>query len=376
MPRLFGPTITALALVATAAAAAPLNPAEIPRGAVSPEDGYRQVAERVAPRVHLIHQVEPFQVSPVGNVVVFEQSDGLVLVDSGSSYGSGARVVDTVRAISPKPVKAVVITHWHNDHPLGLPAILKAWPKAQVIASEGTKARMDEGKLTGVPRAPDPAYDQRRLAQLEGYITQYAPNITDPKLDPAVRAGWARLPPIIKLRELDAPGTYLVAPTVIVKDRLELADRDAPVEVLFLGRGNTSGDVVVWAPRQRVLAAGDLVVSPIPYSLGGYPAEWIAVLRKLKAYDFQVLLPGHGLAQRDRAYLDRLIVLFETAQARARPLATETLTDEEAQARIDLSDQRTIFAGDDPWLGYWFDRYAAPIAALAYKEARGDAIEA
>src|SRR4051812_29905493 len=115
MPRLIGPFILLAAGLATSAVAAPLNPAEIPREAVSPEAGYRQVAERVASRVHLIHQVEPFQISPVGNVVVIEQSDGLVLVDSGASYGSGARVVDLVKAISPKPVKAVVITHWHND---------------------------------------------------------------------------------------------------------------------------------------------------------------------------------------------------------------------------------------------------------------------
>src|SRR5687768_2830358 len=109
-------TSLAAALIGVSAQAAPLNPAEAPDASVSPEDGFRQVALQVAPRIHLLHQREPFQVSPIGNVTVVEQSDGLVLVDSGASRGSGQRVVELVRRISAKPVKAVVITHWHNDH--------------------------------------------------------------------------------------------------------------------------------------------------------------------------------------------------------------------------------------------------------------------
>ena len=59
----------------------------------------------------------PHFIDPIGNVVVVEQSDGLVLLDSGGSFGSGERVVAMIRGISPKPVKAVVISHWHSDHP-------------------------------------------------------------------------------------------------------------------------------------------------------------------------------------------------------------------------------------------------------------------
>ncbi|MGZ8363532.1 MAG: MBL fold metallo-hydrolase [Caulobacteraceae bacterium] len=345
-------------------------------GRMSPEDGYKQVAVKVAPRIHVLHQAEPFQVSPVGNVVIIEQSDGLVLVDSGGSRGSGERVVAEIRRISPKPVKAVIITHWHNDHPLGLPAILAVWPKAQIIATEGTLAQMKTGKLGKVPLSPDPAYDVQRVAQLEGYIAQFAPQTTDPKLTEEERTEWKRLPPILKLRELDAPGTYLALPTVAFKDRYVIADREAPVEALFFGPGNTNGDAVIWTPKQRVVAAGDIVVSPIPYGLNGYPKSWIADLERLKALNFKVLVPGHGLPQMDRAYLDKLIGLIAEARAKAAPLAVEKLTDEEAAAKIDLSGQKAVFAGADPWLGYWFDRYAAPIAVAAYHEAHGDPIDA
>ncbi len=343
---------------------------------MSPEESYRQIPVKVAARVHVLHQAEPFQISPVGNVAIIEQSDGLVLVDSGGSVGSGERVVAEIRKISRKPVKAVVVTHWHNDHPLGLPAILREWPEAAVIATEATAAQMRAGKLGDVPMAPSADYDGKRVATLEGYIEQYAPQRTDPTLTEKERAEWSRLPAILRLRMLDAPGAYLAMPTIVFKDRYMLPDRDAPVEILFLGPGNTSGDAIVWAPKQKVIAAGDLVVSPIPYALNGYPKTWIADLEKLKAYDFKILVPGHGLPQNDRAYLDKLIALIAEARTKAAALADRQLTDDEVLAKIDLSAQRRIFAGDDPWLGYWFDQYAAPIAIAAYHEARGDPIDA
>ena len=119
----------ALALTAGPAAAQPAA------GGPLPQDGYYEIAEPLTTHVWLIRQAKPFHLQPIGNVTVIEQSDGLVLVDSGGSPGSGRRIVGLVRGLSRKPVKAVVITHWHGDHPLGLPAILDAWPKARVIAT-------------------------------------------------------------------------------------------------------------------------------------------------------------------------------------------------------------------------------------------------
>src|SRR4051812_5064055 len=103
-------------------------PGELPR----PDDGYFQETLTLAPGVWVLAQPR-FQVQPCGNVTVVEQSDGLVLVDAGGSPGAGRRIVERVRALSPKPVKAVIITHWHGDHPQGLSEILKAWPNARTI---------------------------------------------------------------------------------------------------------------------------------------------------------------------------------------------------------------------------------------------------
>ena len=93
--------------------------------------GYLQVAEPVVAGVHVLRQAEPNFAGVIGNVTVIEQRDGLVLIDAGVSHGTGVRIVELVRAISPKPVKSVVVTHWHGDHYLGLSAIRAVTPRVR-----------------------------------------------------------------------------------------------------------------------------------------------------------------------------------------------------------------------------------------------------
>lgn len=315
---------------------------------------YLQQTVRVDARVHVLMQRPSTLPAAISNVMVIEQADGLVLVDSGGSVGSGRRVVALVRAISPKPVKAVIVTHWHPDHTMGLPAIVAAWPNAEVIATAATRDHMMGEDQKAVPKAPDTAWDQTRVAQLEGYKTQtFDLDLTVP----AIRRGLEATRAFLDLRQRDAPGGYIVAPTRTFTDRLVLTDPDAPVEVAFLGKGDTDGDAIVWLPRQRILAAGDNVAGPVPYGFTALQAEWIDLLTRLKAYDFKVLVPGHGELQRDRDFIDRLIAMIARVRAEVPPLAAQGLTSEQIQARLDFSAERLAFVGDDPWMGVWFDLY-------------------
>ena len=147
-----------VALVASAAAAAaPLTPEQ-------QAPGFLQKVERISAHVHLLRQAETYFFDGVGNIIVVEQSDGLVLVDSGGLFGSGHRAIRLIQSISPKPVKAIVITHWHSDHSLGLSAMIRTWPKVQIIAHEATIRAMIEGRPPGVPRAPSKEFEAKRAA--------------------------------------------------------------------------------------------------------------------------------------------------------------------------------------------------------------------
>jgi len=358
----------ALALLAGAAAAQPAA------GGPLPQDGYYEIVQPLTAHVWLIRQARPFHLQPVGNVTVIEQSDGLVLVDSGGSPGSGRRIVGLVRGLSPKPVKAVVITHWHGDHPLGLPAILQAWPKARIIATTATRAHLSDPKTMNTPGQPDAKANAAMLDRYRGMIA-YAGRMQADAKDEESRDGWRALGRLFTQYVRDMDGALTLAPSEDFKDRLELPDRVAPAEALFLGRANTDGDALVWLPRQRVLVTGDVVVSPIPFGYGSYPADWLKVLAKVRGYPFRILVPGHGLPQGDRAYLDRLSELIQAVRAKVARLARQGLTLDEVQARVDFKAEARVFTGGDPWLERWFDQFwTRPIVASAYREAKGEPI--
>ena len=66
------------------------------------------------------------------------------------------------------------------------------------------------------------------------------------------------------------------------------------IRILFLGRGHTAGDVVVYLPKERIVATGDLLVNGTSYMGDAFVTEWIQTIETLKQLDFETVLPGHG----------------------------------------------------------------------------------
>jgi glyoxylase-like metal-dependent hydrolase (beta-lactamase superfamily II) len=97
---------------------------------------------------------------------------------------------------------------------------------------------------------------------------------------------------------------------------LNLGNR--PVEIKYLGRGNTPGDVVVFRPKERILITGDIVVHPIPHLCSGYPSEWVQTLGRLIDLDPQTIIPGHGDVLHDLTYPRRVQKLLSDVVAEVR----------------------------------------------------------
>jgi glyoxylase-like metal-dependent hydrolase (beta-lactamase superfamily II) len=360
-----------LATLALAASAIAVAAADEPT--LDPATGYFQVVRPVVPGVWVLTQPE-FQVQPDGNVTVIEQSDGLVLIDSGGSAGSGRRIVDMVRGLSAKPVKAVIVSQWHGDKAQGLSEILKAWPNARTIATAVTQAHLSDPLTMNTPGAPDAVANDRFQKAVKGYLAHLA---SDGAKEPtaAMREHYAMLVPAMAQWARDMDGTVTIPTKESFTDHLAIDDPRAPVQVMFLGRADTDGDAVVWLPKQRILVSGETVILPFPYGFGSYPSDWIGVLAKLRAMPFRILIPGHGMPQTNRVQIDRILVALKDIRAQVRPLAAQGLTLEQVQARVDAARQRHVFTSGDPWLDHWFDEFwLKPIVASAYKEAKGQPI--
>jgi glyoxylase-like metal-dependent hydrolase (beta-lactamase superfamily II) len=328
-------------------------------------------ARELRPGVHLLATPPDYLGGVIGNIIIVEQSDGFVVIDSGQTAADGRRAAAYVRSLGDKPVKALVYTHWHGDHPQGGSEIKAAWPGARIISTARTAESLRTQAVRYVGLQPDIRFDAIFRQQVEGLHRQIDEQLKNSAHDSATRGRYERMRRESAARIADFTGTSLALPTETFKDRLLLADPIRPVELVYPGRANTDGDAVAWLPKERILVTGDIVVSPVPFGFFSFPAEWIKVLRRFKGMDYSILVPGHGEPQTDTVYLDRLIATISDIRGKVAPLARRGLKPAEIRKRVDYSAQEAIF-GDTPRHKLQFDAFwLTPMTVNAWYEARG-----
>ena len=374
--------IIAACLVAILAGAPACYAQQIPPARPSAIDptlpsGRLMAPEAVTDHVWVMRQPDRLWAAVIGNVEIIEQSDGVVLVDSGGTIADGEDVVAGVAQLTPKPIKAVIITHWHNDHPLGIPAILAKFPKARIIATDWTAKVMAYPDVleVGIGKVDEKLRD-KRFHDAEENVADFRKSATDPALSAderrqnAIEAAW-----IMERAKRQLPN-YVVLPTEGFADELTIGDPVTPVEAHYLGRANTRGDAVIWLPRQKVIITGDAVVLPTPYGFNNLEKPWLATLDRIEKYDFKILIPGHGKVQRDRSYLATLRWSMDDIRKQADALARTDLTAEQAAKRFDRSEERRRFGANEGWTRRWLDAYWLDgMFDVAFKQARGLPIE-
>ena len=129
------------------------------------------------------------------------------------------------------------------------------------------------------------------------------------------------------------------APSVVVDDALTVWAGDRRLELRYVGTpAHTTGDVVVWLPDDRVLFAGDLVFNGgTPFVLMGSVTGAIEALQRLRAFDAQVIVPGHGPVCGSSA-IDTVESYLRFVQQTAVDARAAGLTPLEAARETDLGD--------------------------------------
>jgi glyoxylase-like metal-dependent hydrolase (beta-lactamase superfamily II) len=185
----------------------------------------------------------------------------------------------------------------------------------------------------------------------------------------AYLAGQAR---DLKLEMEELAGANVVLPNLTFDRELTIYLGAREVRVAFLGRGNTEGDAVVFVPDAKVVATGDLLVSPVPYGYGCHPSAWIETLAALSATDAKAIVPGHGPVMTDWSYAKKVSALLAEVRRQVQAEVKKGATLEETQQRVDVAVLRRGFAGDDFARGAAFDDFFLRSAVdRAYQEAKG-----
>lgn len=327
----------------------------------------------LAPGVFAFISPETSGPIPSGNVLAVVGDDGVLVVDSGRFPTLARRMIAEIRRRTDKPVRFLVHTHWHLDHIVGDGELRKAFPGIRFVSTDFTRRKMIEkqvGYLAGIEKT-----DQGYLQYLEGRVRSGKRPDGSATPEPVLSYLRSQIGDV-RLEMAELPGAAVVPPDLSFPQTLTVHLGRREVRILFLGKGNTAGDAVVHVPDAKVVAAGDLLVAPVPYGYGCHPAEWIETLKKLMTIDAEAIVPGHGPVQRDWDYAKRVIGVLEAVRSQVAGPAREGLTAEETLARVDLASWRKTFAGEDFNRGFAFDDFFVRSAVdRAWQEARGSMAE-
>ncbi len=200
---------------------------------------------------------------PTSGVIIGD--DGVMVIDTRSTPVAAQDLIKKIRRVTKKPIKYVVLTHYHAVRVLGA----SAYGAEHIICSQPTHDLIKE----------------RGAQDYKSEVERF------PRLFEGVES---------------VPG--LTWPTLTFDDRMTLMMGDLEVQIIQIGRGHTKGDTIVWLPKQRVLFSGDLVENgATPYTGDAYIAEWPNTLKKLRALKPRMLVPGRGPATKTPAKSEKAI---------------------------------------------------------------------
>jgi len=302
-----------------------------------------------------------------GNTTVIIGDRQVFVVDSPFYPAYSREDIAQIRQWTDKPVAYLLNTHFHEDHNTGNRAYMNAFPALTIIAQEDTKRDMDL-ILPGNIERHAAEYAARIAAYKQGKDTDGRPLTEDEKKQ--VQDGMPR----VEQNGADFKALVYQPPTLTFVDKLDIDIGNRIVQVRHMGRGHTPGDTVVYLPKEKVLAAGDLLVYPIPHcSFAGYPAEWVQTLHKMGELDVTTIVPGHGPVLHDKAYIYLVADLLQSAvdqvQARVRQLGNPAFYPvDKVKGAVDLTPFRAKFAGDDKGLQADFDDQTSHLVELVFKE--------
>jgi glyoxylase-like metal-dependent hydrolase (beta-lactamase superfamily II) len=180
--------------------------------------------------------------------------DGVIVVDAQATPMMAKLVIERVRQVTDKPIKYVVLSHYHAVRVLGA----TAYAANEILASEACRAMIAERGQ-------------------EDWASEYG-----------------RFPRLFRAAE-SIPG--LTWPSMTFRQKMTLYLGKRRVELCQIGRAHTAGDIVAFVPDANVVFSGDIVeYKSACYCGDAHFTDWPATLERLAQFKADALVPGRGEA--------------------------------------------------------------------------------
>jgi cyclase len=302
---------------------------------------------------------------PQGNTTVVIGERGVLVVDACLLPSTAREDIGEIRRWTNKPVTYLLNTHWHFDHTIGNAVYLDAFPAIQIVATRPTQKAIADWNPGAMARYPARGDRFRKILE-SGKNPDGRPLTEGERKD--YEKSIAGLAPVVA----EFKDAVQVVPNVAFERELLIDLGGRPVEIRFLGRGNTGGDAIVYLPKEKILATGDLLVHPVPYLFGGFPLDHVRTLRAMGELDATTIVPGHGEILRDKSYIFQVAEFLEAANAAMEKEVNSGKTLEEVQATFsktfDVPTWRKRFAGDNVEDGEFFDGTFDGLVKASYQQ--------
>lgn len=319
--------------------------------------------------IWVVSRPEPERQPVMGNGVIIDNGDHVVVVDGSGSPLLADRVIEKIKLITDLPVRTLIITSWHGDHHLGAYRFMEQWPDMQIIAHRFTRDAMQGAPMDYLEELRLTLPDQ--LAAMKPIAERGQMNDGSPVPD-VLRGDFSDLVNYDGLIIDQLNASQVTPPTRMFAELLMLDSGSRLMELRFFGRGNTAGDAVLWLPAERILIAGDTVVAPTPFGSGSYPRSWAGVLERFRGLQPRYLVPGHGPVQEEPAYLDLLTETLEMIASQAEEAVSAGVDLDTFRANFDWQDYPPRFHHNDPRLRLRFEQwFEDPVLDAAFGEASG-----
>jgi glyoxylase-like metal-dependent hydrolase (beta-lactamase superfamily II) len=326
---------------------------------------------KLAEGVYVARRTEPPGLTVNANSVFIINEEDVIVVDATLTPGTAREELAALRRLTDKPVRYVINTHWHDDHIMGNAAYRDAYPQAEFIAHENTREYLPGTGLTNRKLAMSPGGYPGFIAALKRRLEKNE-SVFGGSLDEEERAALTSDIKIAERYMAENPTATVVLPTLTLRERLTLHRGARSIDIIYLGRGHTSGDLVVHLPNEGILIAGDLVIHPVPYigNPQSHPGDWGQTLDRMLALKHTMLVPGHGPVLRDDAYVRLMSRLFTSMKQQVTAAVARGETLEQVRKSVNLDEFRKLFVGDSRVRRDIFDRYVLGAGlAAAYADA-------
>lgn len=289
--------VVVAALLLTAQAAGSSSGPQVVRTADPAKRGLKETdfprIQKLAPNIYSYEQLRSAGDEKFTTVSLFVvTSAGVLVADGQGSVPETRRMVEEIAKITPQPITHVVVCSDHGDHTAGN----GAFPPGATFYAHPTSKAVLEASAGRSGRGGD--------------------NLAVP------------------------------VPSQIVQDKTVLKLGGSEIELLFLGRAHTGGDLSVYLPKERILFMSEAYLNRVfPAMRSAFPTEWVAVIEKAQKMPVDVYVPGHGFVESPAILKEEL----ETYRKALVQVIGEAKRLHDAKVDVETADTQATFGELETW---------------------------